>query len=212
MTDATNPPPPSRQRPAVFWLGLAVLAAVAVVYLMLVSPAGAPPGDDGPPIGRRLEHLHLEGLTGDTHDVSLADLEGRVTLLNYWGTWCPPCIREFPDIVELGEQFSPEKDFRLYAVSCGEQDDRGLGELRSETEAFLESRDAKLPTYADRGRESRQAMVASLGLAGMAYPTTVVLDRQGTIRWFFQGFDPRAKDKIAGIIKQLLAEPAPAAP
>jgi len=133
-------------------------------------------------------------------------LEGRVTLINYWGTWCPPCIREFPDIARIAELFGGREDFRLYAVSCGQGHDAGLNELRGETSALLKSLGSDLPTYSDQNGGSRQAMALVLS-EQMAYPTTLVLDRGGAIRGFWQGYDPRAAREMTGLIEQLLAEP-----
>ncbi len=183
-----------------------MLAFVALAYLWLVTgPSGEPGGTTGPAIGRRLEYLRLEGLTGDASRVSLDDLAGRVTLLNYWGTWCLPCIREFPQIVNVARQFTGRDDFRLYAVSCGQENDPELAELRELTAAFLQSRGAPFPAYADQDGASRQAMVVSLGVE-MAYPTTLVLDRKGVIRGFWQGYLPRAGDEMSDLIGKLLAE------
>jgi thiol-disulfide isomerase/thioredoxin len=212
MTDATEPPNGPQPRPARFWITLALLAAGVFIYVLLVTtPGSGPAGTEGPAIGRRLEYLQLEDLAGGGGQVSLDDLANRVTLVNYWGTWCPPCLREFPDIVELRDRFAEREDFRLYAVSCGPGSDPTLGELREQTEAFLESRRVALPTYADQNGASRQAMVASLGLSGMAYPTTLVLDRQGTIRGFWQGYHPSAAREMSDLIERLLDQ-APDAP
>lgn len=198
--DATD-----RPRGVRFWITLALVAAGVLVYVLLVTtPADGPSGTKGPAIGRRLGYLHLEGLTGGAQNVSLDDLEGRVTLVNYWGTWCLPCLREFPDIVELRDRFSGHDDFRLYAVSCGEGNDHSLGELRAETETFLSSRQVTMPTYADANGASRQAMVLVLGLGEMAYPTTLVLDRQGVIRGFWRGYDRGAAREMSDLIEQLL--------
>jgi thiol-disulfide isomerase/thioredoxin len=204
MADATDRPPAAR--PLRIWIALALLAVAALVYTILVPPHDEPRGTQGPAIGRRLQYLRLEGLTGGAQDVSLADLEGRVTLLNYWGTWCPPCLREFPDIVALDQRFAGRKDFRLYAVSCGEQDDPALDELRKATESFLASRQVDLPTYADQNAASRRAMMLVLGLNQVAYPTTLVLDRQGVIRGFWQGYHPRAAAEMGELVEQLLNE------
>jgi thiol-disulfide isomerase/thioredoxin len=154
--------------------------------------------------------LRLVGLTGTSGGVWFDDLAGRVTLVNYWGTWCPPCIREFPDIVALAERFGSAEDFRLYAVSCGEGPEPSLGELRAQTTAFLASRAPELPTYADPNGESRRAMTAALGLPGMSYPTTLVLDRHGTVRGFWQGYRPRNGQEMAEVVERLLDEPRPA--
>ncbi len=176
-------------------ISLLVLAAAILVYVAIVGgPRRGPLGTQGPAIGRRLPYLRLEGLTGDSKGVSLEDLTGRVTVLNYWGTWCPPCIREFPEIVELAARFASRDDFRLYAVSCGGSgSDAELNELGQETRRFLESNRFDLPTYADQNAASRRAMVVALDLEGgeLAYPTTIVLDQSATIRGLWQGYDPR---------------------
>jgi thiol-disulfide isomerase/thioredoxin len=207
MADATEPPV---TRPAAsplrIWIALALLAAAAVVYTILVPPHDEPRGTQGPAVGRHLQYLRLEGLTGGAQDVSLSDLEERVTLLNYWGTWCPPCLREFPDIVELDKRFSGRDDFRLYAVSCGERDDPALDELRKATQAFLAFRQADMPTYADQNAASRRAMVLVLGLNEMTYPTTLVFDRRGVIRGFWQGYHPSAAAEMGELVEQLLTE------
>jgi len=212
MTDATEGQKPREARPARFWVTLAVLAVGVFVYTLLVTSREGPKGTEGPAIGRQLGYLRLEGLTGGTHAVSLDDLGGKVTLVNYWGTWCPPCLREFPQIVELHERFAGRDDFRLYAVSCGEMSDATLDELRATTEAFLKTRQTTLPTYADQNGASRQAMVLLLGLGEMAYPTTLVLDRKGVIRGFWQGYDPRAAGQMSALVERLLKEPASTAP
>jgi thiol-disulfide isomerase/thioredoxin len=208
--DATQPAPAERKPTAArSWISLLVLVAAILVYVAVVGgPRRGPMGTEGPSIGRHLPYLQLEPLTGDSKAVSLDDLAGRVTLLNYWGTWCPPCIREFPEIVQLGARFAARPDFRLYAVSCGgEGNDSDLNQLAHETRQFLESNRVELPTYADRNAASRRAMTVALDLAGgqMAYPTTIVLDRDSTIRGLWQGYDPRAAREMAALIESLLA-------
>ena len=183
-----------------------------------ISPSWAvlrhgPLGTEGPSIGRRLPYLRLEGLTGDSKGVSLDDLTGRVTVVNYWGTWCPPCIREFPQIVELAARFGKHADFRLYAVSCGDSgSDAELIKLGQETRQFLKSNMFDLPTYADQNAASRRAMTMALDLdgGGLAYPTTIILDRNATVRGMWQGFDPAPRE-MAELIETLLAA-SPAEP
>ncbi len=204
--DATGQSNSAATRPARFWISLAGLAAVIFIYVLLMSNRGSmQSGTTGPAIGRSLGYLRFKPLTGNTSPVELADLQGRVTLINFWGTWCPPCIRELPEIVDLSERFAGREAFRLYAVSCGQERDADLAALREETEMFLRARGSKLPTYADQNGATRQALSLTLGIS-MAYPTTLVLDRQGTVRGFWQGYVPGAVDEMGELIDKLLAE------
>ncbi len=209
--DATGEGATPSARPTSFWVSLAVLAAVIFVYVLLMTNRGrTPQGTTGPAIGRGLAYLQLEPLTSADPAVTLKDLQGRVSLINFWGTWCPPCIRELPQIVELAERFSDREDFRLYAVSCGQGSDEQLDPLREQTEAFLEARGTNLPTYADQNAATRQAMTIKLGVS-IAYPTTLILDRAGTIRGFWQGYQGRAVDEMGSVVEQLLDENSQAA-
>jgi thiol-disulfide isomerase/thioredoxin len=195
------------------WISLLLLVAAILVYVAIVGgPRRTPSGAEGPAIGRRLPYFRLDPLTGDSRSVSLDDLSGRVTVVNYWGTWCPPCIREFPQIVELAEKFGKHEDFRLYAVSCGGSgSDAEIVELADATRRFLEANKVTLPTYADQNAASRRAMILALDFANgeMAYPTTLILDRTATIRGMWQGYDPRAPHEMAQLIEELLQDPPP---
>lgn len=192
------------------WISFLLLVAAILVYVAIVGGRRGPPsGAEGPAIGRRLPYFRLEPLTGDSKSVSMDDLSGRVTVVNYWGTWCPPCLREFPQIVELAAKFGKHDDFRLYAVSCGASgNDAELGELGEETRQFLLSNRFALPSYADQNAASRRAMTVALDFDGgeMAYPTTLVLDRSATIHGLWQGYDPRAAREMAQLIEELLQE------
>ncbi|HEX3726708.1 MAG TPA: TlpA disulfide reductase family protein [Pirellulales bacterium] len=207
--NATNfDPAPVARKASRPWVILAVIAAVVLLYLVLVERRReAPSGTEGPAIGRRLQFLTLEPLTGESQPVSLGDLQGHVTLVNFWGTWCPPCRREFPHIVELAAEFAGHSDFRLYAVSCpgGSEDD--LAALRGETLAFLEAAKVNLPTYADPGAASRQALRFLLDDGQFpGYPTTLLIDRQGAIRGMWVGYETGAERSMSSLIKQALQD------
>ena len=206
-----NATAPNEQRSNAIWIWLLLAAGVAIVYVYFAAGGrSAPRGTVGPPVGRRLNYLQLEPLTGDSRPVTTQDLSGRVTLVNYWGTWCPPCNAEFPHILELAAQFGKDEDFRLYSVSCGgdsRNPDHDLDPLRDETEAFLKAKDATIATYADQNLASRRAMAVELELSdGFAYPTTIVFDRSGRIRGFWVGYEASDTSEMRSLIKELLAE------
>jgi thiol-disulfide isomerase/thioredoxin len=150
-----------------------------------------------------LQSLQLVGLTGGAQDLDLKDLQGQVVVVNFWGTWCPPCQAEFPHMVELHKNYAARSDFRLLAVSCGPpgQLDRP-DDLKLDTQAFLDRHGVQLPTYADPDSISREAVRAAVGFTG--YPTTILLDRQGTIRRVWVGYQPGTEKEISAAVEELL--------
>jgi hypothetical protein len=111
--------------------------------------------------------------------------------------------------VELNSEFASRDDFRLYAVSCGGQGrDEDLRSLRAETQEFLEINKSTLSTYADPGATSRQAVLMATGEESFAYPTTIVLDRQGAIRGLWVGFSRSAVLEMRNLVERLLDEGA----
>src|SRR5262249_22309983 len=101
----------------VFFLILA--AAVGLLsYVFLVRPAwlGDKEDLDNCP---KLGTLSLTPVLAKDQPLTLDDLKGKVVLLNFWGTWCPPCVHEFPDILSLQQEHRERTDFKVVAVSCG---------------------------------------------------------------------------------------------
>lgn len=189
------------------WTSLAVAAALMFAYLIVVGGLRrASPGGVGPAVGQSLPFIEFQPLTGMAQPISTESLRGKVTLINFWGTWCPPCRREFPDIVKLHDTLSGNPHFRLYAVSCGSGADEDVDELRSETQKFLEANRFSIPTHHDPGAASRRALAMVLAPEEFAYPTTIVVDPKGVIRGSWIGYDPAAQREMHALIEDLLHE------
>ena len=184
-------------------LGLAMLAA------MLCWGCGrrAPAPQQLPGIGSPLAELRLQPLTGDARPLSLADLRGSVVLLNFWGTWCPPCRRELPHIAQIYKSHQADADFKLLAVSCGGPgDEEKIDALRNATAALLKKMHITMPTYADPDEVTRTAVDRVAGFEG--YPTTLVLDRRGIIRGIWVGYERGSEEQMEELIGRLLDKKA----
>ncbi len=183
---------------AMVFLGLAAILACFGCRGESGGGFQQPPG-----VGHPLEKLELQPLTGGGSDLTLADLRGCVVVLNFWGTWCPPCREELPEIADLYRRRRDVADFKLLAVSCGATEaDEEIGPLREQTAALLQRMHIRLPTYADRDFVTRTAVANVVGFAG--YPTTVVLDRQGVVRGVAVG--PVTEYQVDGLVAKLLKE------
>ena len=100
------------------------------------------------------------------NDVLLSDLRGKVVLLNFWATWCPPCVYEMPFLEEAHRQL-PDNAVIL-AIDIGE---------KAETvSAFAEEHGLTLPIILDQN-----AAIAQLYRANQL-PTSVIIDAEGIIR------------------------------
>jgi cytochrome c biogenesis protein CcmG, thiol:disulfide interchange protein DsbE len=99
--------------------------------------------------------------------LKLSDLKGKVVLLNFWATWCPPCREEIPSMMKLNSAMAG-KPFQMVAVSV---DEGGVPEI----ESFFKTSGFSLPTYTDPGG----AAVKTYGITGV--PESFVIDKNGIL-------------------------------
>ena len=110
--------------------------------------------------------------TVDGKTLRLADLRGKVVLVNFWATWCPPCLEEIPVLVRFQEQFA---DKGVVVVGVDFMDQTSLEGLRQ----FIAEHQINYPiVYGDSVRLNQLAK----GLGGVfGLPVTKLLDRQGQV-------------------------------
>ena len=99
--------------------------------------------------------------------LKLSALKGKVVLLNFWATWCPPCREEMPSMMKLNSAMAG-KPFQMVAVSI---DEGGVPEI----ESFFKTSGYSLPTYTDPGGAAQQ----TYGITGV--PESFVIDKNGIL-------------------------------
>jgi thiol-disulfide isomerase/thioredoxin len=135
--------------------------------------------------------LALKSLGGEP--VDLAGLRGKVVLVNFWATWCAPCVEEMPALARLRDRLAP-RGFEVVAVNQGEMPQR--------VNAFVVRTGLDLPILMDRDKEAARAWRVR------ALPTTFVVDASGRIRFHAEG-EIDAGSALEELVRPLLPRERP---
>jgi peroxiredoxin len=148
-------------------IGILILAAMWIGWSTV--PVGATTEGEipAPMEGFLVPDFELVTIDGET--VRLTDLRGRVVLINFWASWCPPCRSEMPAMQQTHVEYGPE-DFVILAVNNLRQDDL------ADAERFVIEKGLTFPILLDTdGQVSALYQVHSL-------PTSFFVDQDGIIR------------------------------
>lgn len=181
------------------WNAISKLMPAALAGLILASVADISRAAD-PPLQSSLvafkprltaPGLALKDLDGQT--ITLAKLKGKVVVVNFWATWCPPCRREFPSMERLREKMSGQP---VVILAVNE------GETAETIEQFISTLDVqpRFPILLDQDGGA----MAFWPVRGL--PTTYIIDKRG--RMAYQAIGGREFDHpdIVRLIGQLVRE------
>lgn len=185
-------------------IGLFLLLGV-VMALVLIVRSLTPRRDPAavPAVGQAWRDLKLEPLTNDAEPLTLDGVQGKVTLINCWGTWCGPCIVEFPELMDLRSDLATKPDFQFVSVSYPHSID-DEGQLKARTNAFLKTKGYALPVHYDPHFTAATTLMELNRERGASFPTTVLLDRKGVIRGLWIGYRPGVAKEMREQIDLLL--------
>jgi peroxiredoxin len=149
-------------------LGLAACAAVTLIVLLVAAftatqfgPGGVlsdvRPGSPAP---------DFEVPTLDGGELRLSDHRGRPVVLNFWATWCPPCVLELPLLIEAESRYADEG---LVVIAMN------AGQTPEHIDWFLDQQGIDMPVAIDPGRDVYELY----GVVGL--PTTIWIDRDGNV-------------------------------
>jgi thiol-disulfide isomerase/thioredoxin len=177
------------------------LAAVLVVFLLAPGiRAAAEDGSDTPgrtklgefiPSARPFPAPTVSLTDSNGHSIELADLKGKLVVVNLWATWCEPCLREMPSLERLQSRLGER--IAVLAVS----EDRGGDKAVEPFIAKLALKAVKV--YTDPKSEVGHAF----GVRGL--PTSFVIDREGKVLGRVEGAAEWDSPKILGVVEPLLS-------
>lgn len=121
--------------------------------------------------------------------VSISSLKGKVVFINFWATWCPPCIHEMPSINDLKKSFKENNDIVFLMVDVDGEIDK--------SSKWMKDNKFDLPVYVPAGN------IPSDYLGG-AIPTTVILDKKGEMVARIEGGRDYADPQIVKALGELV--------
>ena len=131
----------------------------------------------------------LKSLNGS--NVKLSELRGKVVLLNFWASWCGPCREEMPLLNKIHNKYQP-LGFTILGVNVEEQSDAAKN--------FIAQRPVDFPILLDsKNQVSKMYDV-------VAMPTTVLIDRDGNMRFLHQGYQSGDEAEYRKMVKKLVRE------
>lgn len=125
----------------------------------------------------------------DGKPVRLSDLQGKIVVINFWASWCPPCKDEMPDLQWLSEEY--QKDLVVLGVNTAYVDGR------SEALAFADELALTFPILFDESGDVSEGLYSVRGL-----PTSYWIDRRGTVRQIQVG--AMTRDQMIDVAEYLL--------
>ncbi len=146
-------------------LPLLVLIALIVGMLLLFFWPEKEPENADHLLGRTINDLPLMDLQGSA--VSYSPIEGKITVLNLWATWCPPCREEMPSLQRLADDL-PDDQYQLVGIAM-DHDDHLVRE-------FLAERNVVFSNLLDATED-----VISQTLSVQGLPSTLIINEQGRV-------------------------------
>jgi thiol-disulfide isomerase/thioredoxin len=171
-------------RPSRSW---ATTLAVLLTFALGTLQGGALPSLADP---IEAPGLALPDIRDRTH--ALEAYRGRVVLVNFWASWCPPCIVELPGMQRLAQRLA-QRPFAVLAVNVGEN--------KNQMRRALKLTGFDQTVLLDSGSETFSAWGASV------FPTSYLIDKAGRIRYEVAGPLDWEGDEAVAAVEALLAEP-----
>lgn len=165
----------------VILLGI-ILAAVGVWYVGLSATDSKPQQTTDAKVGKASPSFTLDSLDGTKVTVGQS---GRITVINFWATWCPPCLEEMPELEEFAKKNQQKINF--YAVN--------LKESNEKVSDFMDKHKYTMPVLLDKdGGVAKQFQITAI-------PTTIIVDKNGLIKHRQSG--AMTRNELEGIINSL---------
>jgi thiol-disulfide isomerase/thioredoxin len=167
----------------------AALSGAAALLLLVAIPAASSDPPIKPWTSGATPPLELAALDGRT--VALEGLRGRVVVINYWATWCEPCIDEMPSLERLRVKMKG-RPFEVLAVNYGESPER--------VSRFVAKMKLTMPVLLDPYKNS----VDAWKVRGL--PMTFIVDAKGLVRYWSFGERDWSQGEALQLVERMVSD------
>jgi thiol-disulfide isomerase/thioredoxin len=139
---------------------------------------------------KRISHFNWDLSTPNNQMINFSQSKGKVVLLNFWATWCPPCVAELPDLQNLYSHYEDNPDIDFYFVTQEET---------KKVKDFLSKKDYSIPFYSAYSGIPKELESSSI-------PTTFLINKKGEIVINKTGAADWDDEEIIRLIDDILKE------
>jgi len=140
-------------------------------------------------IGQDAPDFTLKNMQGK--NLNLTEQRGNIVLINFWASWCGPCRKEMPILQKLQDKYQ-ELGVEVWGINVEQENQAGKN--------FLADLNLSFPIFFDQTNKLSKTYQIK------AMPTTVIIDRDGVVRYVYLGYQDGYEKKYAKAIKTLIRE------
>lgn len=166
------------------WIQISILSVVVLIAAYTIGSSLLADKEAFPEEGKKAPDFTLRGLDGSMHQLS--DYHGKAVLLNFWGTFCPPCVDETPLLQEYYEKYKDD-GFVILGVN--------LNESQVSVSGFVRQFNVTYPILLDKEQVRKQYGVNR-------FPTTFFISPDGTImeKWIGEIKEPQLEPRVRRLL------------
>jgi cytochrome c biogenesis protein CcmG/thiol:disulfide interchange protein DsbE len=165
-----------------------IVAAVCVILLPFSAFT-----QDKESKARSLPSVDIKTLTGENINTSKFSNDGKVMVIDFWATWCKPCVEELNTIHESYADWKKETGVKIIAISVDD------ARTMSRVAPFVNGKGWEYESYIDPNGDFKRAMNVNMP------PQTFVLNGKGEIVWQHVGYEPGNEQELYEVVKRIAA-------
>jgi len=140
-------------------------------------------------VGDKVPACLLSGINDNVTEIHLEQMKGQALYIDFWASWCGPCVKSFPYMDKLERRFK-EQDFRVIAINLDENID--------DAHKFLKKRSVDFSVMQDKDQQCAK------GFDVMAMPSSYLVDKQGIVQYIHLGFRSNEVSELEAQLKKIV--------